>query len=528
MTTSARTRTSDQSRPYAPAFIFTPPPAVPGIAHANSKPPSPAARARWRQTAFVAPPPARSVVAVDLDRRELALEPERRARPRPRRRRGSSSRGRRRRRRAPRRARTAAPPRSSASEPRSRERRAGPPVPIVVSRESGTPCSMRHSGSPSAIARATRHGSPTPNVTTTSPGRTQASASARRVVERRRPAAADAARDAVEHELAADARVRRVAPADDLGHDRGVGEPERLAELAVEVARPLVHVRVVDGDEAAARRARARSAASPRSRSGCGRSRRRRATPPRSPTSSKRRSTPANAASARSASARATPGELERGERGGGVQPVVLARHGELEADRLELPAADDVRRGGSPLVEERAQLGLRARTSRGGRARRSSRRAISGRRSAIERSDSSPSTTSQPAPVPAFPPSCGTTPPTIHAGSWPSSRRTNAIIAAVVVFPCAPPTTIDAPERDELGEELGARAALRRGPRARSRRRPRTRRGGAGSPPMSTSTPSSVSRKIVSRTSQPRTSAPQPRATFAYAESPAPPIPTK
>ncbi len=33
---------------------------------------------------------------------------------------------------------------------------------------------------------------------------------------------------------------------------------------------------------------------------------------------------------------------------------------------------------------------------------------------------------------------------------------------------------------------------------------------------------------KIVSRASQPRTSAPHPRATFAYADSPAPPIPTK
>ena len=33
--------------------------------------------------------------------------------------------------------------------------------------------------------------------------------------------------------------------------------------------------------------------------------------------------------------------------------------------------------------------------------------------------------------------------PPMIHAGSPPVSRSTNAIIAAVVVLPCAPPTTI-------------------------------------------------------------------------------------
>ena len=60
------------------------------------------------------------------------------------------------------------------------------------------------------------------------------------------------------------------------------------------------------------------------------------------------------------------------------------------------------------------------------------------------ERSDSSPSTTSQPSPAPAFAPSCGTSPPTIQLGSRPVSREANAIIAAVVVFPCAPATTID------------------------------------------------------------------------------------
>ena len=67
---------SDQSLPYAPAFIQTPPPAVPGIAQANSKPPRPASRARWRQTAFVAPPPATSTSPSTVDRGELAREPE--------------------------------------------------------------------------------------------------------------------------------------------------------------------------------------------------------------------------------------------------------------------------------------------------------------------------------------------------------------------------------------------------------------------------------------------------------------------
>ena len=72
-TTTASISTSFHSRPYAPAFIRTPPPAVPGIADANSNPPRPAARARWRHTAFAAPPPATS--------RRPRCEP-RRARPR--------------------------------------------------------------------------------------------------------------------------------------------------------------------------------------------------------------------------------------------------------------------------------------------------------------------------------------------------------------------------------------------------------------------------------------------------------------
>src|SRR5262249_4135385 len=69
---------------------------------------------------------------------------------------------------------------------------------------------------------------------------------------------------------------------------------------------------------------------------------------------------------------------------------------------------------------------------------------AISAGRLKTERSDSSPSTTSQPSPAPAFAPSCGTGAPINHAGSRPDSRSTNAIIAAVVPLPCEPATTID------------------------------------------------------------------------------------
>ena len=51
----------------------------------------------------------------------------------------------------------------------------------------------------------------------------------------------------------------------------------------------------------------------------------------------------------------------ERLERRGGVPAVVLARDGELEVDRLELPAADDLRHLGEPRVDRLLQLGRRA-----------------------------------------------------------------------------------------------------------------------------------------------------------------------
>ena len=149
------------------------------------------------------------------------------------------------------------------------------------------------------------------------------------------------------------------------------------------------------------------------------------------------------------------------------------------------------------------------------------------GRSANAERSDSSPSTTSQPEPVPALPPSCGTTPPMIQAGSFPASRRANAIIAAVVVFPWAPVTTIDG-----CVATSSARKSARGVPATRPRCAVETTTskpsGGRGSPPRSTSISPSVSMKIVSCASQPRTSAPSARAMFAYAESPDPPIPTK
>ena len=129
--------------------------------------------------------------------------------------------------------------------------------------------------------------------------------------------------------------------------------------------------------------------------------------------------------------------------------------------------------------------------------------------------------------PAPALLPSCGTGAPISQAGSRPVSRSTNAIIAAVVPLPCVPPTTIDRPQsrRARRGtrpasvpgdarvgrrdDHLPARPA--RPARARSRR----------------STPPSASRYGVATRSQPPTSAPHARASCAYADRPAPPMPT-
>ena len=94
--------------------------------------------------------------------------------------------------------------------------------------------------------------------------------------------------------------------------------------------------------------------------------------------------------------------------------------------------------------------------------------------------------------------------PPMIQAGSRPVSRSTKAIIAAVVVLPWAPPTTIAGWAATSSARNVGRGRSPRSGAGAPSRRRPPSPSGGAGSPPMSTSIPSSEPMKIVSRRSQP------------------------
>src|SRR4051794_12094195 len=142
-------------------------------------------------------------------------------------------------------------------------------------------------------------------------------------------------------------------------------------------------------------------------------------------------------------------------------------------------------------------------------------------------RSDSSPSTTSQPDPVPALPPSCGMSAPISHAGSRPRRSRQNAIIPLVVVLPCAPATTIDG--RSETSSASSS-----------ARGRPSTcpvyavetydsqpSGGGGGSAEIVAAIAGSrCARYGVSLRSHPETSAPQACASSAYALMPAPPIP--
>src|SRR5581483_5352797 len=152
---------------------------------------------------------------------------------------------------------------------------------------------------------------------------------------------------------------------------------------------------------------------------------------------------------------------------------------------------------------------------------------AMRGRSAATERSDSSPSTTSHPPPAPAFAPSCGTSPPTIQLGSPPVSRRAKAIIAAVVVFPCAPATTIDS------RRETSSASSSARGRPATDGYALETNTshpaGTSGSGETRTSSPAArtAARYGVSFRSQPPTSAPHASASSPYADSPAPPMPT-
>src|SRR5919201_4047914 len=154
---------------------------------------------------------------------------------------------------------------------------------------------------------------------------------------------------------------------------------------------------------------------------------------------------------------------------------------------------------------------------------------------SSSDRSDSSPSATSHPSPARALPPSWGISPPIRNAGSCPSRSRQKAIIPAVVVFPCAPATTID-------GRSSTSSASS--SPRFRTARPATSGLSGAtaletitsasagtfaASWPMTPAIPAASRRSTYEEPalSEPPTSAPHSRTASASALMPAPPIPT-
>ena len=99
-----------------------------------------------------------------------------------------------------------------------------------------------------------------------------------------------------------------------------------------------------------------------------------------------------------------------------------------------------------------------------------------------------------------------------------------------VVVLPCAPATTIESPQRDELGEQLRARLAPRRVPGERGRDvRPPSRRAAAAARPRSRRRSRSSRVEVRRRRAIPAARPPRPtRARGARTRScPAPPIPT-
>src|SRR5262249_37370979 len=118
-----------------------------------------------------------------------------------------------------------------------------------------------------------------------------------------------------------------------------------------------------------------------------------------------------------------------------------------------------------------------------------------------------------------------GISPPIANAGSRPSCDRTYATIPVVVVLPCAPATTIES-----RSETSSARNSARERPTTAGYALDTTtsqpsRTTGSGA--ILTSTPSRSGRYGGETRSQPPPSAPHAEAIAAYAESPAPPMPT-
>ena len=332
-----------------------PPPIVPGIAHANSKPPSPASRARWRQTAFAAPAPARMTSPSTSTRassppslRTSASTPAsaaRRFEPRPT--------------TATAMPRSAAHCRSSATSSgvsgraKRARRPAGPERRVAGELDSLLDL---HASRSSTIAAA-RSTSPAPSVRTVSPGRAQLATSSAAVLERRRPADPHSRprdRELVDDQPPAHARHRSLARGIDLGHARGVRAGERLREAVRQVTRSRVEMRLEERDDAPAV---SHGGDVGRELGGMVRVAVEDAHAARL---APRLEAPPGAGELDDHALGVGPRdtcELERCERRGCVPAVVLARHREVERHGLELLGAHDVRHVREPLLEERLDL---------------------------------------------------------------------------------------------------------------------------------------------------------------------------
>ena len=329
----------------------------------------------------------------------------------------------------------------------------------------------------------------------------------------------------VDDELAAHARQRLLAGPVDLRHAGAVSSGQRRPELEREMPRAGVEVRLEEHEHAslsplAGRRQQRRDLA--RMMGVVVDDRHAAALADELEPARRAAEVRQHALRVRARNAR----QLQRRNRRRRVPPVVLARNRELERRPARAPSH-------APRAAVRRASARTASATSASEANvewwsRSTfvTTPISGRSCSSVRSDSSPSTTSHPSPAPALPPSCGNSPPTSQAGSSPSSTERIGDHRRRRRLPVRASDDDRAAQRDELGEELRPRRPRER-TGTRSRRpspilpeRPAPRR----SPPRR---PRAPRRYGVSTRSQPPTSAPQARARNAYAESPAPPIPT-
>ena len=496
----------------------TPPPAVPGIAHANSIPPSPppSPGAGSRRSEHRRRP---STGAVDLDRGQLSRRVGARARPRRRPPRARSTRARRRRRQ-----RRLARPGEQALElgelfgPPEVARRAADahgrqPRERNVLLEPGRNClwMIRHSSGPlpsptrnsfaatliSGAGRGSAPGEgidcgrrpsvaelaeddgaasstlPAPIVTATSPGAREAGNHPPRLVELGRPAdphPGPPARERVNDHLARHARHGLLTRRVDLRQAHGI--------RAGSTPRPARRRDAASASRDAAGRARARARrdaapaarpASPRPPPGDGRSRRTPSLPPAAPRSSSLLPAPRKRARTPAASAESTPASSSAASAAAAFR-------------RLWSPATASSNETGSSVLPCTADPHPSSQRSKSSRPRDATRTSSDGRVDVREHPDLGSQQLERavrlvalgdepPVPARAFEPSWGTAPPMRNAGSRPSSCRQNAIIAAVVVLPCAPATTID--RRDDTSSARSSpRDRPARGPRTRSRRR--------------------------------------------------------